>query len=88
MFCRAANGALAPKSFLPVFSGRLSGHTNMAFISRISKTYRRRLRGPPRDVLVAAALTLLAGIVVVAALWKPPPPELHSAGDTHGADKP
>ncbi len=88
MFCRAANGALASKSFPHVFWRRLSGHTDMTYISRISQVYRRGLRGTPRDVLVAAALTLLAGIVVVAALWKPPVPELHSASDTHVMDKP
>ena len=44
----------------------------MARISRISDTYRRRLRLSSRDVLVAVAVTLLAGVVVVAALWKAP----------------
>jgi hypothetical protein len=42
--------------------------------SRIPDTYRRRLRLSSRDVLVAAALTALAGGVLVAALWKAPPP--------------
>jgi ferric-dicitrate binding protein FerR (iron transport regulator) len=42
--------------------------------SRIPDTYRRRLRLSSRDVLVAAALTALAGGVVVAALWKAPSP--------------
>jgi hypothetical protein len=44
----------------------------MPRISRISDTYRRRLRLSSRDVMVAAALTLLAGGVIVAALWKAP----------------
>jgi len=88
MFCRAANGALAPQSFPHLFSKRLSGHMSMAIISRIPETYRRKLRGTPRDVLVAAALTLLAGIVVIAALWKPPSPQLHSAGEIHSMDRP
>lgn len=41
--------------------------------SRIPDSYRRRLRLSSRDVLVAAALTALAGGVIVAALWKAPP---------------
>jgi hypothetical protein len=44
----------------------------MARISRISDTYRRRLRLSSRDVFLAAALTALAGGVVLAALWKAP----------------
>ena len=88
MFCRAAFGALASSSFPHILAERLSGHTNMAFISRVSETYRRRLRGTPRDVLVAVALTLLAGVVVVTALWKPPASELHSSGEIHMIDRP
>jgi type II secretory pathway component PulM len=61
---------------------------NMAFLSRIPGTYWRRLRATQRDVLVAAALTLLAGAVVVVALWKPPSPELHSAGEIHLIERP
>lgn len=41
--------------------------------SRIPDSYRRRLRLSSRDVLVAAALTALAGGVIVAALWKTSP---------------
>ena len=40
--------------------------------SRISDTYWRRLRLSTRDVLVAAALTMLAGGAILAALWKVP----------------
>jgi hypothetical protein len=46
----------------------------MPRFSRISDTYRRRLRLSSRDVLVAAALTALAGGVVVATFWKAPLP--------------
>jgi len=53
----------------------------MALISRISETYRRRLRLSSRDVLVAAAVTALAGVAIGAALWKAPAlPDAHTAG--------
>lgn len=88
MFCRAANGALAPVTIPDLFLETLTGHRNMAFISRISQTYRRRLRSSSHDVLVAVAATLLAGIMLVAALWKPPSPDLRSAGETHSTIEP
>ncbi len=43
----------------------------MARNSRISETYRRRLRLSSRDVLVAAVVTALAGVAIVTAVWKP-----------------
>jgi hypothetical protein len=74
MFCRASKGALASAGSGALFSTTTNGLQAMPRISRISDTYRRRLRLSSRDVLVAAALTLLAGGVVVAALWKAPTP--------------
>jgi hypothetical protein len=43
----------------------------MARNSRISETYRRRLRLSSRDVLVAAVVTALAGVAIGTAFWKP-----------------
>jgi hypothetical protein len=74
MFCRASNGALASVGSGALFSATRNGLETMPRNSRISDTYRRRLRLSSRDVLLAAALTLLAGGVVVAALWKGPSP--------------
>jgi hypothetical protein len=53
----------------------MNGLGTMARFSRISDTYRRRLRLSSRDVVVAVALTALAGGVIVAALWKAPSPD-------------
>jgi len=77
MFCRASNGALASGVIVALTSITTNGLETMARISRISDTYRRRLRLSSRDVLVATALTVLAGGVVVAALWKAPSPGAH-----------
>jgi hypothetical protein len=78
MFCRASNGALASGVAGALRLTTTNGHQTMPRISRISDTYRRRLRLSSRDVLVAAALTALAGGVVVAALWKAPSTSVHS----------
>ena len=51
----------------------------MARLTRLSETYRRRLRLSSRDVLVAIAVTLLAGAVIAAALWKAPLSDSHTA---------
>jgi hypothetical protein len=74
MFCRASKRALALVGPGALFLTTTNGFQTMPRISRISDTYRRRLRLSSRDVWVAAALTLLAGGVVVAALWKAPSP--------------
>jgi hypothetical protein len=50
----------------------------MARNSRISETYRRRLRLSSRDVFVAAIVTALAGIAIGTALWKPTAQGPHS----------
>ena len=66
-----------------------NGLQTMPRNSRISDTYRRRLRLSSRDVIVAAALTVLAGGVVVAALWKAPSPGADFPGSVvHGEPKP
>lgn len=77
MFCRASNGALASRVSGALLLTTTNGLQTMLRFSRISETYRRRLRLSSRDVLVAAALTVLAGGVVVAALWKAPSPGDH-----------
>jgi hypothetical protein len=46
--------------------------------SRISETYRRRLRLSSRDVLVAAVVTVLAGAAIAAAIWGPAAPGVQS----------
>ena len=74
MFCRASNGALASGASGALRLTTTNGLQTMPRISRISDTYRRRLRLSSRDVLVATALTALAGGVVVTALWKAPSP--------------
>ena len=74
MFCRASFGALAWEVIEALRLTTMNGLDTMARFSRISDTYRRRLRLSSRDVVVAVALTALAGGVVVAALWKAPSP--------------
>ena len=89
MFCRASNGALASKVPAALSLTTTNGLETMARISRISDTYRRRLRLSSRDVFVAAALTVLAGGVVVAALWKAPSPGADFPESTvHGESQP
>ena len=77
MFCRASNGALALRAPAALSLTTSNGLETMARMSRIPDTYRRRLRLSSRDVLVAAAVTVLAGGVFVAALWKAPSPGDH-----------
>ena len=55
----------------------------MTIISRISEAYRQRLRLSSRDVMVATAVTLLAGVVIVAALIKGPAEQRHRSGEAH-----
>ena len=75
MFCRASIGALASRVVAALRLTTMNGLGTMARFSRISDTYRRRLRLSSRDVVVAVALTALAGGVIVAALWKAPSPD-------------
>ena len=89
MICRASNGALASRAPAALTLTTTNGLETMARISRISDTYRRRLRLSSRDVIVAAALTVLAGGVVVAALWKAPSSGADFPGSAvHGEPKP
>lgn len=81
LFCRAANGAIAPNAIRDLFSLRSTWRSDMTIISRISEAYRQRLRRSSRDVWVATAVTLLAGVVIVAALLKAPSEERHRASD-------
>jgi hypothetical protein len=73
MFCRASNGALAFGASRALFLTTTNGLQNMPRFSRISDTYRRRLRLSSRDVLVAVAVTLLAAGVIIMALREGPP---------------
>jgi len=60
----------------------------MARNSRISETYRRRLRLSSRDVLVAAVVTALAGVAIITAVWKPSMQGAQSIGPTETKSAP
>lgn len=78
LFCRAAKGALVQSLHADVVLTKATELWAMARLSRISETYRRRLRLSSRDVLIAIAVTLLAGAVIAATVWKRSP-DAHTA---------
>jgi hypothetical protein len=79
LFCRAAKGALVQSILTDLLLTTATELGAMARLSRISETYRRRLRLSSRDVLIAIAVTLLAGAVIAATVWKRPSRDAHTA---------